>query len=253
MSEIYGSISKYDETLSSAKEPLLIYQEINDKKGQATSLNNIGAMNDIFGDYPKALEYYTKSLKIKEEIGDREGQARSLNNIARVYLEQKEYNKSREYFTNAEKIAKELNSKEILRTIAVSFGELELAEELKSKVGEAEALLLQARIMVEQASLPVTQTGMSVPSSVQASLLIDKFKEAILIFEQLKQPFEIAKAYYYYAQSLKLHTPTPLDRGEYLQKAKEIFEKIGAKEWLNKIVNGKGYLSKAQEDIGGDF
>ncbi|MEW6686741.1 MAG: hypothetical protein AB1393_11140 [Candidatus Edwardsbacteria bacterium] len=93
--------------------------------------------------------------------------------------------------------------------------------------------------MVEQVSLPDTPlTPLNKGEFKEAG---DKFKSAISIFEELKQPFEIAKAYYYYAQSIKTVgtglVPVQFDdtANEYLQKAKEIFEKVGAKAWLAKI------------------
>jgi hypothetical protein len=75
--------------------------------------------------------------------------------------------------------------------------------------------------------------------------------EAISIFEELKQPFDLARAYYYYAKSsaLKMRESSSFRRDmgssatnpggekgkEYLRKAKEIFKKLGAKGWLLKI------------------
>ncbi|MBI4727093.1 tetratricopeptide repeat protein [candidate division TA06 bacterium] len=261
---VHDSLGNYPKGLEYYTKSLKIQEEIGDRYSQAASLINIGYVQNMLGDYPKALEYWTKSLKIREEIGDRLGQAMSLNNIARTYLEQEKYEEARDYLTRAEKIAGEIGAKELLRRIYVSFGELgmaetafsvipaeagihkdldshfrgndisaaieyaeqalQLAEELKSKTGKAEALLLQARI--EKAE--------------------SKFKEAIAIFEELKQPFETAKAYYYYGRMLTSRIRKPECRTqentkeaeEYLQKAREIFEKIGAKGWLKKVQAG---------------
>jgi hypothetical protein len=94
----------------------------------------------------------------------------------------------------------------------------------------------------------------------------EKFKSVVEIFEETNQPFELAKAYFYYAESLLQRAevgekiPRPLwerarvrkqedekeiarlirhevwrkDAMKYLKKAKEIFEKIGARPWLKK-------------------
>jgi len=60
-----------------------------------------------------------------------------------------------------------------------------------------------------------------------------KFKEAIAIYEALKQPFETAKACYCYGTALK---EIGRDEGEdFLQKARGIFEHLGAKGWLAKV------------------
>ncbi|MEO0189860.1 MAG: hypothetical protein ABIL70_03750 [candidate division WOR-3 bacterium] len=54
-----------------------------------------------------------------------------------------------------------------------------------------------------------------------------KFKEAIKIFEELKQLFGLAKACYYYGEMLKSHETKRAN--QYLQKAKEIFKNLNAK------------------------
>jgi tetratricopeptide (TPR) repeat protein len=47
----------------------------------ANALNNIGLLSQQQGNNPRALEYFHKSLKIDEEIGDKNGIVSSLNNI----------------------------------------------------------------------------------------------------------------------------------------------------------------------------
>lgn len=112
---------------------------------------------------------------------------------------------------------------------------LKLAEELKSKAGRAEALLLQARIY---SVLPPLLKGAKGDFN-------GKFLEAIEIFRELKQPFDLARAYYYRAESSALlkRESSSCGRGrgqrakgkDYLLKAKQIFTKLGAKVWLGKV------------------
>ena len=61
-------------------------KEIGNKKGIASSLNNIGAVYKNLGEFTKAIDYYIKSLKINEEIGNKSGISNTLNNIGSVYL-----------------------------------------------------------------------------------------------------------------------------------------------------------------------
>jgi len=173
-----------------------------------------------------------------------------------------------------------------LRRIYVSFAELEmtqnntekakeytekalnLAEEMDSKSGKAEALLLLARILNQGLLREVKSDkglsgfgGGTCSADTRWQIADRRFKEAIKLFEELKQPFELAKAYYYYAESLLLKAefgeknPHPFgkqtrvrgednekeairlktDATEYLLKSKKIFEKIGTKVWLKKV------------------
>ena len=96
---------------------------------------------------------------------------------------------------------------------------LKLADELHSVIGKARALLILARV----------------ETTNKAWLNAERnFKDAIRIFEELEQLFELAKTYYFYSQ-LKRATNDAKREGEYIKKAKEIFEKLGAKAWLKKI------------------
>jgi tetratricopeptide (TPR) repeat protein len=47
---------------------LKMYEEVNDKTGQAAAFNNIGIVYHITGQSAKALEYYHQALPIIEEV-----------------------------------------------------------------------------------------------------------------------------------------------------------------------------------------
>ena len=85
-----GIIYKNQDNLSQALEyylkSLKIYSEINYYKGQAHVLNNIGTVYEKKGDFEKALDYYTKSLIIKEELKHQSGISISFTNIGKIYL-----------------------------------------------------------------------------------------------------------------------------------------------------------------------
>lgn len=111
---------------------LKIREEIDDKEGVASCLNNIGFIYQKVGDpsvkssredairagISIATEYYNKSLKIREEIGDKNGIAISLNNIGIIYRKQKNYNKALVFFTKSMKTSRELGHPENIRNTA---------------------------------------------------------------------------------------------------------------------------------------
>jgi len=137
-----------------------------------------------------------------------------------------------------------------------------LALGLNSKAGKAEALLLQARILHQELLRGVKGDkrllgvgGVTCSADTRWQIADRRFKGAIALFEELRHPFELAKAYCYYGEFLLRRTEVrekiPCSFGErtgvrekeeekgateYLQKAQEIFEKIGAKAWLKKFM-----------------
>ena len=91
------------------------------KKYKATALNTQGASFYVQSDYPKAIDYYTKSLKIRKEIGDKQGIAMSYNNIGIIYTEQCDYTKAIDYYTKSLKIREDIGDK---KGIASSLGNI---------------------------------------------------------------------------------------------------------------------------------
>jgi tetratricopeptide (TPR) repeat protein len=68
----------YTTALTYLTNSLAIYQEIGDKAGEGTTLNNISQIYDAQGDYTTALTHLTNSLAIRQEIGDKAGESSTL-------------------------------------------------------------------------------------------------------------------------------------------------------------------------------
>uniref|UniRef100_A0A7C4TGK0 Tetratricopeptide repeat protein n=1 Tax=candidate division WOR-3 bacterium TaxID=2052148 RepID=A0A7C4TGK0_UNCW3 len=260
----YHDKGEYDKAIELYQKYLKISEEIADKQNIALANGNLGVANHDRGEYNKAFELYQKALKISEEIGDKKSISRTISNLGSLFLELGELKKAEEYLIDAEKSVKEISDKYLLIDVfsyiaelkikqnlikeASEYGNsaLKLAQELDLKSGKAKALLIKARIEVADSRWQIADR---------------RFKEAIKLFEELNQPFELAKAYYYYGECLLRRTgvrekiPRPFgkragvrgqedeegiarlktDATEYFRKAKEIFEKIGARAWLKKV------------------
>ena len=64
------------------EESLNIWKEIGDRRGIATSHNNLGEVARSQGDYASARAYHEESLTIYWEIGEQRGVAYSLEAFA---------------------------------------------------------------------------------------------------------------------------------------------------------------------------
>ncbi|MDT9298605.1 MAG: tetratricopeptide repeat protein, partial [Arthrospira platensis PCC 7345] len=67
------------------QQALTISREVRDRRGEATTLNNIGGVYGAIGEPQEALTYYQQALTIRREVRDRAGEATTLNNIGLVY------------------------------------------------------------------------------------------------------------------------------------------------------------------------
>ncbi len=88
--------------------------KLSDKKGMATTYNNIGTVHYELGNFPIALSNLLKGLKIAEEIDDKTNQARLTNNLGNVYIRQKNQEKALEYLLYSLKLKENMGNKRTL-------------------------------------------------------------------------------------------------------------------------------------------
>ena len=107
----YLHIAQYDTALDYLKRSLAIQQEIGDKSGEGTTLNNISQIFKARGDYDTALDYLKRSLAIVEEIGDKASVGGALNNISVLYHARGDYDTALDYLKRSLAIQQEIGDK----------------------------------------------------------------------------------------------------------------------------------------------
>ncbi|MBC7862053.1 MAG: tetratricopeptide repeat protein, partial [Bacteroidia bacterium] len=126
-----GNVAK---AIDSYTQSLKLREEISDKKGIATTLNNLGAIYSELDDYDKAIEYYIKSMKIKEGLNDQKSIALSLSNIGYNYKSKGDFKKAEEYYLKSLAIRKATGDK---LGIAQSLNNLGLLYKTKKDLDKA--------------------------------------------------------------------------------------------------------------------
>ncbi|RXK85164.1 CHAT domain-containing protein, partial [Chlorobaculum sp. 24CR] len=107
----YLHLADYDTALDYLKRSLTIRQEIGDKSGEGTTLNNISQIYRARSDNDIALDYLKRSLKIQQEIGDKSGEGTTLNNISLIMNARGEYDTALEYLMCSLSIRQEIGDK----------------------------------------------------------------------------------------------------------------------------------------------
>jgi len=105
-----------------ALEALSISRRIGFEKGEAVSLNRVGNVYFVTGNYPKAMEAFLKALKINEETDNLDGIRRNYNNIGIIYRAQGDFRQALVYLFKANKLGERLNNKEALSISLVNIG-----------------------------------------------------------------------------------------------------------------------------------
>ena len=94
-------LGKNKEALVNFQEALQIRRDIGDKRGLGDTLIDLGNFYDDQGNHDLALKMYKEALQLERDIGNESLQAACLNNIAGVYFAKGEYEDARTYYLQA--------------------------------------------------------------------------------------------------------------------------------------------------------
>ncbi|MEG4850975.1 CHAT domain-containing protein [Microcoleus sp. B5-D4] len=262
-----GAIVKYEEALK-------LYRKAGDRRGEATTLSNIGSVYSDLGEKQKALEYFGQSLPLWRAVGDRGGEARTLNNIGVVYSDLGEKQKALEYYSQSLPLFRATGDRGgeayTLTSIGVVYsqlGEKQKGLEYYSQslplfraVGDRrwEAYTLTS-IGVVYSELGEIQKGLEYYS--QSLPLVravgDRRGEAYTltsIGSVYSELGEIQKALEYYSQSLSLVQAVGDRRGEAvtLYSIGSVYSELGEKQKALEYYSQSLSLSRATDDRRGE-
>ena len=153
------NISKFEESLKSSQQALLIYREIRNRKGEGNALLNLGSAYYSLNNYVKAIDYHEQSLAIAREIKDRKSEVKILGNLGDSYRELGNYDRAIGYQEQRLIISRDIKDRQgegnALRILGIIYREfssnyakaiefhgrhLEIAREIKDRKGEGNAL-----------------------------------------------------------------------------------------------------------------
>ena len=105
---VYYFQGKYPKSIDYIKQGLKIFQEIKYPLREGQSLGNLGLVNEALGNSSEALKNYQQALKIFQEIQNSREERIVLGNIGRAYNRRGNYSKAIEYQEKSLKIALEI-------------------------------------------------------------------------------------------------------------------------------------------------
>jgi len=118
---MYDSASYYAE-LSLSKRP------INDLKGRAVNLNNLGYIYGLKGDNARSREYFEQSARIRKEIEDLFGLASIFINLADLSIGEMKLDEASHLIQNAQILSSKVHSHQIELRLYSSLSKLKEAE-----------------------------------------------------------------------------------------------------------------------------
>jgi tetratricopeptide (TPR) repeat protein len=217
------------------------------------SLDILGWAYQVLGEWDKSEQYYQKALNISQKVDDFQAISAAFGLLGLFSFEKGEYLKAKGFF---EKMydeyrkhgatAHQMSTSQFVIATYIELGEKEKAENLIDKMYEY-ALEKDNKMML------ATSDGL------KADLFRAerKWEESVQLFEKSLQEFEVVGArrwnVYWFAKMLLCeYARTYLERNKegdrekaynLLNQALEIFQKIGAKKEVEKIVATKKLLT----------
>ncbi|MCD4706243.1 MAG: tetratricopeptide repeat protein [Candidatus Sabulitectum sp.] len=237
MGIIYVRFGEYSKAIGNYKDSLNISEDTGTRRVEAMACNNIGTLYRDLGNYDTALEYCTRSLRISKDISDRQTETESLVALGDLFLSKGNLPDAEEYYEKALSIAQSINSKSLLAEILISSTSLhldrnnpaktaktlkhvfQLVDELDSDTVEASAYLLSGRLAAQENRWNDATTA---------------FDKSLLVHRKFDRQLSTGEVYYY--QGLMFNKAGDGARAlESFTRATDIFKRIGATGWLDKL------------------
>jgi len=258
LAEGYALMQKgnLDLALELYERSLKISEEIQDKKGHANALNNLGIVHNRLGNYNQAINYYKRSLHFWEETGDQKMKAGTLINMGNIHHNRSQYVEALDYFRQGERICNEIGEKGFLgnalvnmgmvyaslgdfqKAIFVLEGGLKIQRELGNKRHTANALIHIGDVYWDMA---------------EYSSALEYYKSALEIYEAIgskdEQSIALVNVSGEYARQKRFDEAL-----DYAFRAKDLAEQTGTKagmsiafDAIGKIFKDKGDYQQAKE------
>jgi tetratricopeptide (TPR) repeat protein len=114
---------EYPQALVALRDALTRRRRLGDRRSIALSLNNMGIVLQDSGEFKQALEAFEQSLTIRREIGDLLGVVTTLNNLGTVAQDQRDFPRALALFEEALAVAHQIADRNRVALVLTNVGE----------------------------------------------------------------------------------------------------------------------------------
>lgn len=125
---------------------LAMRRKLGDPRSLAVSLNNLGLVQQESGNFDAALDAFEQALRIRRDIGDLVGVSATLNNLGTIAQETKDHRRALALFGEAHEVARETGDRNRVALILTNLGDV---HNRLGDVDKAIALLRQAEELAD--------------------------------------------------------------------------------------------------------
>lgn len=138
---------EYDQAKVALKDGLARRRKLADRRSIALSLNNLGLVYQDSGEFRDAVDAFSQSLTIRRDIGDLVGVVVSLNNLGTVAQDQRDFTTALAMFNEGLEVAKQIGDRNKMSLVLINIGEVHYRT---GKPAEAIAVLQQAEDLCDE-------------------------------------------------------------------------------------------------------
>ncbi|MFI5302747.1 MAG: tetratricopeptide repeat protein, partial [Polyangiales bacterium] len=113
----------YARALELLREALAARKRLGDRRSIALSLHNLGLVLQDSGSFKEALDAFEQALRIRREIGDLIGVALTLNNLGTIAQDQRDDARAMKLFEEAFGVAREVGDRQKMAICLTNIGE----------------------------------------------------------------------------------------------------------------------------------
>ena len=124
-------LGNFQHALPFMEQSLAIQQQIGDRAGEGTTLNNISQIFKAQGDYETALTYLKQSLAICQQIGDKAGYCVTLFNMGHIHAQNKQMQEAVGAWVTVYVMARPMGLANVLQALSSLAPQLGLPEGLE--------------------------------------------------------------------------------------------------------------------------
>jgi tetratricopeptide (TPR) repeat protein len=149
-----------------------VWEALGDKAGVASSLHQLGMLQQAQGNYAEAVGLYEQSRQVLEALGDKVGVASSLHQLGNVQYLQGNYAEAVGLYEQSLKLKEALGDK---AGVARSFGQLGQLAQAQERYPEALGYYVRALILFRALNSPYARLAMRYVAGIQAQVGDEQF------------------------------------------------------------------------------
>jgi tetratricopeptide (TPR) repeat protein len=252
---LYRETARFQEASRHLTAALALFGQSQDERGIASTLDDIGKVHWLNGDYALALEYTLRSLSMRRKLGERRNIALSLNNLGLVQQDSGDYKGALDSFDQSLRIRREIGD---LVGVSVTLNNLGTVAQDTGDDKRALALFEEAFEIAKDTgdryriALFLTNRGETHNRLGDPEKAIELLKQAEEIADELGDKLGLAEAVRGLGKAYLARREYTKAR-ECTQRALELFSETGSKVQLGVALRSLGEVTSAASAGGAEL